>query len=369
MGFSLGGHTLTHDSPPLFVAEIGTSHGGDMEKARELIHAAKESGADYAKFQYVIADEIIHPNTGMVDLPGGPTPLYEVFASLERPPHFYQELKEHCARHGIGFLCTPFGINSARALFGIGLDGMKIASPELNHLPLLKEVDSYGIPVILSTGVSRLADIEEAFDTLSKPPLLLHCITSYPAPEEEYNTALIHTLSKIFGCLTGISDHSLHPYLVPALAALYGAKLIEKHITLSHDTSGLDDPIALEPAQFGLMTARTLELWSMQKNPAIQILKSEFGAERIARVSGDGIKRLSESERDNYGRTNRSVHALTAIEKGQILTRDNTAVLRTEKVLTPGISPKYLDLILGAKAVKTIGAGEGIRFSDLISID
>ncbi len=136
------------------IAEAGTSHGGDLKKGKELVHAAAESGADCIKFQLVYADEIIHPKTGTVPLPGGDVPLYETFRKLEQPPEFYASLRETAGNAGIGFLCTPFGIQSARILRELGVEMLKIASPELNYVPLLEEIAGCGMPIILSTGVS-----------------------------------------------------------------------------------------------------------------------------------------------------------------------------------------------------------------------
>ena len=363
----LGRYLLQDESGPLFIGEIGTAHGGNINKAYELIDALKESGAHFAKFQHVIADEIIHPKTGLVSLPGGDTPLYSVFKSLEKGPDFFADLKEYCQKKDISFLCTPFGPKSASDLRRIGVDAVKVASPELNHFQLLKQLDSYGLPLILSTGVSMLSDIEHALAVLSKKPVLLHCITSYPAPEEEYNIRLVQLLSGIFGCFTGISDHSKHPYLVPALAALYGGKIIEKHITLRNSDKGLDDAIALTPERFREMVDTVDAVMESGFQIGLEQMETEFGAGRIRAVLGDGVKKLAGSEIGNYGRTNRSVHALFAIKKGDTITADNIAVLRTEKKLRPGLPPDFIDFITGSTAVRDIREGEGIVLEDILS--
>ncbi|MFW5796310.1 MAG: N-acetylneuraminate synthase family protein, partial [Alkalispirochaeta sp.] len=198
----------------------------------ELISAAKSAGADTAKFQLVRADEILHPLSGSVDLPGGSLPLYERFRELERDISFYQHIQETCTQEGIRFLCTPFGIESARMLRTLGVDEYKVASPELNHHPLLREISGYSKPIILSTGVARIRDIGETLDLLESlnvhvPIQLLHCVTSYPAREEEYNIRVLPAMRRIFGFPVGISDHSIDPILVPVLAAIYGAVTIE----------------------------------------------------------------------------------------------------------------------------------------------
>lgn len=356
------------------IAEAGTAHGGDPRKADDLIHAAAEAGADCVKFQLVIADEIIHPKTGFVPLPGGKIPLYERFKSLEQPPEFYGALKEHAEKSGIRFLCTPFGIQSARILRNLGVDMLKIASPEVNHVPLLTEAAAYGLPIILSTGVSTLGDIDEALRVLrSAAPgktradcTLLHCITAYPAPEEEYNLRCIPNLAAVFGVPAGVSDHSLDPVLVPALSVTLGASVIEKHICLSRDTEGLDDPIALPPDQFTEMVRRVRRTEEAPHKEQEE-LRLEYGPERINAVLGDGVKGLSPSERANYGLSNRSVHALTDLPAGAVLSPKNTAILRTEKTLTPGLHPRYYSVILGKRLVRPVESGEGITWEDLLS--
>ncbi len=353
------------------IAEIGTSHGGDPVKADELIAAAAGSGADCAKFQAVYADEIIHPATGEVSLPGGSVRLYDRFKKLERPVEFYADLKERTEKYGIRFLCTPFGLRSARMLRSLGVAALKIASPELNHVPLLREVAQYGLSIYLSAGVSLLADIEEAIAELGSVPItLLHCVTSYPAPPEEYNLRVLPGLNRLFGVPVGVSDHTLDPVLVPVLALSQGASVIEKHITLSRESNGLDDPVALEPADFSRMTVavRSAETSMAAAGPekVVSEIEEVFGAAAVSAVLGTGIKSLAASELTNYGRTNRSLHAVTELGAGKCLEFADVAVLRTERVLTPGLHPRHLPEILGKRLTRDVGAGEGIGWADLL---
>ncbi len=356
--------------PCLIVAELGTGHGGNLDRAFELIDAAAKAGADCAKFQLVIADEILHPNTGLVDLPGGPVSLFERFQELERDEDFYRKIKDHTESRGIGFLCSPFGIRSARILRSLGCEALKIASPELNHLPLLEEVSSYNLPLILSTGVSTLGDIKRALAIAGGAVTLLHCITQYPAPEEEYNLRLIPNLSAIFDVPVGISDHSLDPELIPAASVSLGARIVEKHFALSTDSGGLDDPIALTPELFSKMVGAIRKAETLRNEEgtqaAIQWLSRRFGEGRVKRVLGSGKKELAPSERNIYGRSNRSLHALDTIQKGQIITERDVALLRTEKNLRPGLPPEYLNLVLGKRALRAIPAGQGVVWEDLL---
>ncbi len=395
----------------LVIAEIGTSHGGSLEKAYALIDEASDSGADIIKFQWVYADEILHPETGFVELPGGKIRLYDRFKELEVPSDFFASCLEYTHKKGLLFACSPFGLKSLEELVSIKPDAIKIASPEVNHIPLLKACAKYygKIPLILSSGVSKLGDIEKAIDILTGefenpysvpkeinvrgknlPPLtLLHCITSYPAPENEYNVRAVETLSRIFGVPTGISDHSLDPVLVPVLTVSMGGRMIEKHITLSKKTDGLDDPVALEGEQFAQMchavsqSCVVLERYRKDMiasglgesftpgfNPGVEeILRQmsdEYGKEKVLSVLGSGVKRLAKSERANYGRTNRSLHYLKAMKKGEAVHAEDVSVLRTEKILTPGIQPDFLDTISGGILKRDVSSGAGVLLEDFI---
>jgi len=355
---SLGNHLIGGGNPVFIIAEIGTSHDGDLKKAEELIIAASEAGVDCVKFQYVIAKEIIHPKTGKVLLPGGEIPLYEKFLNLERPIEFYLKLKQITEKNNLYFLCTPFGIESAENLKKIGVESFKIASPELNHYPLLKKVKDY--PVILSTGVSTLSDIEKSLSLVSNQVALLHCITSYPAPETEYNLKLIPAMSTIFGAPTGISDHSKDPLLVPMLATALGGSIIEKHITLSKNGEGLDDPIAINPEELTMMCSKVREIEKKEYSNSLEDLYDMFGKNRVEETIGTGRKHLAPAEIDNYRTTNRSIMAISDIKQGEKFTEKNTALLRSEKGLTPGLSPEFYPLFLKRNATRKIKSGDGI---------
>jgi len=351
------------------VAELGTGHNGDINRAKELVCAAKEAGADCVKTQIVIAGEILHPASGEVPLPQGKIRLFEAFKRLEVPPDFYFELKEFAESRKILFAASPFGARSAEILFRLKPAFVKIASPELNYVQLLRKTAAAGFPVALSCGVSKLADIEAALACFkSYPPeriCLLHCVTAYPAPEEDYNLLLIRNLKNIFGVPAGVSDHSLDPLLVPLLSLAAGASMIEKHFCLSRAGGGLDDPVALPPEDFALMCRELRRAQGMGSAAVMDYVRQEYGEEKVKAVPGDGVKRLAPAESGNYGRTNRSVHALTGIKAGEIFTEENLAVLRTEKVLRPGLPPCFYEKILGRPARRNISAGEGVEWEDI----
>jgi sialic acid synthase SpsE len=352
---------------PLIIAELGTAHNADIIKAREMVCASSETGADCVKFQMVFADEILHPNTGEVTLPGGKIRLYDRFKALETPLEFYAQIKEFVESKGLLFLCTPFGMKSAALLRKLQPKIVKIASPELNYTGLLEEIANWGLPVLLSSGVSRLSDIENAVEIL-KPVsrlFLLHCVTSYPAPETDYNLKVLPNLAAVFGVSVGVSDHSADPELVPALSVSMGAAVIEKHFCLSRTDPGLDDPIALPPDEFSQMVRAVRRASEIGSQETLAFYSRERGEELVRQILGSGVKELAPSEKANYRRTNRSIHALRDIQKGEILEKGDYAVLRTEKILRPGLEPCWGKIIEGRAARDFIPAGEGIRFEDV----
>jgi sialic acid synthase SpsE len=376
----------------LVIAELGTSHGGDPARARELIDAAAGAGADCVKFQMVYADEILHPNTGEVALPGGKIRLYDRFRQLEVTADFFANLKDYVEKQGLLFLCTPFGPRSAGELRALNPELVKIASPELNYTALLREIASWKLPVLLSSGVSKLGDIEGALELLGAVPApaaetpaavvpaqspavpaenpggaicLLHCVTAYPAPEADYNLRLLSSLNAVFGLPVGLSDHSLDPELAPALGVSQGAAVIEKHFCLSRDDPGLDDPIALPPPLFARMVRAVRRASAAGPEETLAAYSRDRGAAAVRAVLGTGVKSLAPSEQANYTRTNRSLHALRDIQAGEILAPGDFAALRTEKNLRPGLPPSWEEKIPGRTVRRPIPAGEGIRFEDI----
>jgi sialic acid synthase SpsE len=362
----------------LIIAELGTSHGADIIKAKELSAAAAEAGADCVKFQIVYADEILHPHTGDVILPGGTIRLYDRFKQLEAGPEFFAEMKAYVESRGLIFLCTPFGLRSAGELRALNPKVVKIASPELNYTGLLQELGSWGLPILLSSGVSKLGDIEGALETIKEAApeqvpadrwnetiCLLHCVTAYPAPETDYKLRVLSSLNAVFGVPVGVSDHSLDPELVPVLGVTQGAAVIEKHFCLSRRDSGLDDTIALPPDLFAQMTSAVRQASRAGPEETLAAYSRDRGAPLIEAILGSGIKALAPSERANYERTNRSLHALRELHAGETLGPGDFAALRTEKNLRPGLPPSWEVKIRGRKVRNHIPAGEGIRFEDI----
>ncbi len=360
------------------VAEIGTSHQGNLQNAYSLIDEAVNSGADCVKFQWVYADEILHPKTGFVELPTGKISLYDRFKQLEVSPDFFNKVKEYVHSRGKHFMCSPFGEKSLNELFALKPDYIKIASPELNHTPLLEQLISLEmtqkkenrVPIILSSGVSTIDDIVRALKILS--PLvqenlvsLLHCVTSYPAPVEDYNLSILSKYISDFKIPVGVSDHSIDAIIIPVLSTAFGGTIIEKHITLNKNTDGLDDPVALDPTEFLQMVNEVRKAEALDKEGIIASLIGSFGEKLIHSVIGNGLKELAPSEKHNYGRTNRSIHFVRAMKKGETITQNDIGVLRTEKVLSVGIEPHYLKDILHKTLAIDVEDGEGLQWEHL----
>jgi sialic acid synthase SpsE len=352
--------------PCFIIAELGTGHTRDMDHALRLVRAAADCGADCVKVQIVFADEILHPLSGKVKLPTGEVSLYAHFKTCERDLAYYRRIKEYAEALGLVFLCSVFGKKSLDLAGRLGVCMVKVASPELNHFPLLTEIARRGIPAVLSSGVSTLEDIIKALAVIPRNVSILHCITSYPAPENEYNLRVIPRLKERFRLPVGVSDHSLDPVLVPLLAAACGADIIEKHVTLSKQGGALDDPIALDADEFGRMVRGVREAEAEAPGRVLERAARQYGKERVAAVLGDGIKKLAPSEENNYYTTRRSIIALRPIPKNTPITEQNTALLRSEKNLVPGLGPEFLPSIYGRTAGRHIPSGKGITWDDLV---
>ena len=281
------------------IAEMGLSHGGSFEKACELALAAKNSGADSVKTQIIFAKELFHPAVEKIHFPSGEKSLYDFFSDFECDFDFFFRLEDYCRQIGIDFSASIFGSESWGFLQRINPPYCKIAAPELNHFPLLDEIAKLPeMPVFLSTGLSKLQDVEMALDRLpsEQKKVLLHCVVAYPAKEENYNLRLVKTLREIFGLPTGLSDHSLHPYLLPALAVTQGAVVIEKHFCLSKNGGGPDDAMALEPTEFRSMVDKIRWAEKASEDEVAESLSREFGCDRVEAILGSGKKVLSPDE-------------------------------------------------------------------------
>ncbi|MBL8992706.1 MAG: N-acetylneuraminate synthase family protein [Spirochaetia bacterium] len=385
-----------HAKEELFlIAEAGTNHNGSLDTAKAMVDAASAAGAAAIKFQYVIASEILHPKTGLVSLPGGSIPLFERFRELECPVSFYRDLKDYADRKKILFLCTPFGPKSAEELGRMGVAAFKIASPEVTYFSLLGRVAEFRRPLLLSTGVTELADLRQvrnylkAFPELENNFTFLHCITQYPAPEHEYNLLLLLSLPHLLNLKVpvGLSDHTLDAFFIPKVAYTISRLanrplILEKHLTLDKKGTGLDDPIAIDQNELSQLVSQVKQLsrtiqpqksceeeWRQEMKEgvleSVTRLLPEYSRERIASALGDGVKALAPSEAGNYLTTRRSLRAIRDISKDERLDDTNSGYLRSEKNLSPGIFPVPEGLPKGTVARTLIKDGEAITLDKL----
>ncbi len=320
----------------LIIAEAGVNHNGDISIAHKLIDAAVNAGADIIKFQTFKAT-----NLASLSAPKAPYQILftedresqqKMLKNLELTEESYYELKKHCEEANIEFLTTAFDLDSLSFINKLNLKRFKIPSGEITNYPYLKKIGSLRLPIILSTGMSKLGEIRDAINVLvefgtSKNDLtILHCTTEYPAPFKEVNLNAMRTIKKTFGTNIGYSDHTEGIEVAIAAVAL-GAKVIEKHITLDNKMKGPDHKTSLEPNIFKEMVK------------CIRNIEISFG---------DGIKKPSESEIKNLAIVRKSVVAKEYIKKGELFTEEN---LTTKRPGT-GIDPMNWNKIIGTLSSK-----------------
>jgi N,N'-diacetyllegionaminate synthase len=326
------------------IAEAGVNHDGSLEKAFQLVRAARASGADIVKFQHFRTDEIVAQDASTAAYQSTNTGLakqHDLLRDLEIDLDGFARIAALCSEEGIGFLCTAFDVTSATELVALGMPAMKIPSGELTNLPMLRSYASFGLPVWLSTGMGTEAEVVEAVETLenagARDITIMHCTSLYPAPPETLNLSAIATLARRFECPVGFSDHSLDDHATIAAVAL-GATLIEKHFTLDCTAPGPDHRASLEPAAFSAMVRRIRD---------------------IALMKGDGIKRPHPLELNTASVARRSWHATLDLPAGHILRAGDVALKRPATGLAPSVDPLGRQLLVG------VAAGTSLRASDL----
>lgn len=379
------------------IAEAGTNHNGDFDKAKQFVDIAVNAGCSAIKFQHVYANEILHPNTGDVKLPGGVVPLFQKFKSLEQTKDFFKRLMEYCQEKKILFLCTPFGFKSLTELKEIGVEAYKIASPESNYAYLNQKVIACKKDVFISTGVCTEKDVLDIICEYQDQVnyVLLHCVTQYPANENEYNLlTLFKYKSLVKNRLIGVSDHTLDPFFIPMLAnylsmGLQKTLILEKHITLNPKAQGLDDPIGITATDLNNLVQSLDEqtnTWIKQdlKFPAnifkldeaafnefkVNLAKDissklNFNYDRVLVCLNNGHKVLTSHEEKIYATTNRSLRAIKDINQGDVIDHHNSQYLRSELNLKPGLNSSYNILSNKIWAKEDIKNGEGITLDKL----
>lgn len=331
--------------PTLIIAEAGVNHNGCMETAKKLIDVAAEVGADLIKFQTFSADRLVTRTAKKTDYQNQATDEREsqhsMLHKLELTREMHDELIKHCRQSGIKFFSTGFDLQSIDLLVELGLEQFKIPSGEITNLPYLRHIGRYGKPIILSTGMANLGEIEAALEVLEETGTLrdqitvLHCNTEYPTPIEDVNLRAMVSIRNALGVNVGYSDHTLG-LEIPVAAVAMGATVIEKHFTLDRTTHGPDHQSSLEPRELKAMVS------------AIR---------NIEKAMGDGIKRPSVSELKNKSIIRKSIVANKFIKKGERFSEENLTVKRPGL----GLSPMRWDEIIGKLSFRNFQPDELIE--------
>lgn len=345
--FSIGGRQVGGGAPCLIIAEAGVNHNGDLRLALELVRAAAKAGADAVKFQSFRASELVTAgarkaayqasNTGADD---GQLAMLQ---ALELAEDHHRKLMDEAARNGIAFLSTPFDWPSVEMLHRLDVPAFKLGSGELTNTPLLARIASLGRPLILSSGMGDLDEVEAAAACIrangDPPTAWLHCVTSYPAPVEQSNLRAIDSLRLALGGPVGMSDHS--PGLTITLAAVArGAQVIEKHLTLDRSLPGPDHLASIEPGDFAELVRQ------------VRLVESALG---------DGVKRPAPCEREIALVARRSLVAARDLPAGHVLTAGDLGVKRPGEGIPP---PRFAELV-GRRLALPLRADQLVAWSDL----
>lgn len=322
---TIGSIPVGANYPVFIIAEIGTNYGGSLHRAKELIDACAKAGANAVKFQSWTANQLHNVKDVASDGKLTDAKIIPLLEKYQIPIDWHAELLAYCKALDIHFLSTPFDVAQARMLRDIGVSAIKISSSDLVYDELLEEVSTYSLPILLSVGMANLGEIEHALECLGaarERTVLLHCIAAYPPVFEDANLRAINTLANAFGLSIGLSDHFPgHELVLPSIAL--GACVIEKHVTFSRD----DDT----PDSFFALTIEELEL-------LVQAVR------RLESAMGDGRKRCMPSEIGGLEGGRRCVFAARDLKEGDVLTRDDLAVVRPN---IGEIKPRHLMMIIG----------------------
>lgn len=367
----IGKYSIGDDCKTFIIAEAGSNHNRNLNQAKKLIEIAAEAGADAIKFQLFKARELYSKECGFINTSIGDIDLFDTLIRMELPISWLTILKRHAQKCGILFFCSPFSEKTAQKLHEVNIEAFKIASSELNHLPLLEFISKFKKPMILSCGLAKLADIEEALDTCrnvgNEKLVLLHCVSSYPASHSRCNLNIIKLLKMTFGIPVGFSDHTTSPFIAPSVAVAVGADVIEKHFTINKRKAGLDHYFALEPIELKQMIKTIREVERIKVNERLSVVKKKLGSSLVEKVLGNFQKKLTHSEQELYYFDRRSIRVIRDIRKGEKLKKSNIAILRSERNLNPGIHPRYWNLVLGKRANKMVPAEKELSWKDILN--
>ena len=341
----IGERLIGKDSPCYIVAEMSGNHQGGIEKAKEIIRQAKRSGADAVKIQVYRPDTItLDCDNDDFSIPAG-SPWehyknsYNLYQCAHTPWEWIPELVATANEQGVDIFGSVFDETSVDFMEALDTVAYKFAAPEINDIPLLRKVAQTGKPVILSTGLSELSDLELALKTLyqhgCEQIVLLKCTSAYPAPVDEANLKTIPSLEQIFGCPAGLSDHTIG-IGVPIAAVALGATMIEKHFMLNDGVETVDSFFSLTPSQFSEMST------------AVRQVEAALGHVEYG-ITAEAKKNIS---------ARRSLYVSASIRKGELISAENVKSVRPGY----GLAPKYFDQILGRKARKNMSIGDPLSW-------
>ncbi len=333
--FSIAGRSIGRDDAPYLIAEAGVNHNGDPALALQLVDAAADAGADAVKFQTFRATSLATasaPQAAYQQERAAASSQVEMLRRLELPADALRAAFARAADRGIAAFSTPFDLGSAALLMELGVPALKVGSGDLTNLLLLRAVAAAGNPVILSTGMATIDEVDAAVAAIragGDPPLaLLHCLSAYPAPPPETNLRAIRALRARYGVEVGFSDHTTG-MAAPIAAVALGAVIIEKHLTLDRDLPGPDHAASMEPHELAALAAALNEAHA---------------------ALGDGQKRPQPSEEDARRVARRSLVAARDLAAGTVLTAADLDAKRP----ADGISPLLLDAVIGRRLVRDL---------------
>ncbi len=333
--------------PPCIIAEIGSNHNGDMDLCHRLIDAAADAGAHAVKFQSwseasLIADEEYARNTQYSDKKRHFGTLREMVRAYQFTAEQHREAKKHCDARGIAFCSTPFCNEEVDLLEGLDVPFFKIASMDIVHMPLLRYVARKGRPVVISTGMATLAEIEQAVETVraegNSQIVLLHCVSIYPPDYGTIHLRNMATLERAFEVPVGFSDHTLGT-AVPLAAIAVGACVIEKHFTLDREMAGWDHAISANPAELKTIIEEGQNIW---------------------KALGSNQRRVNDAEMEKRKKFRRSLVARRSLQKGTVLKEADL----TAKRPGTGISPNELNYVVGRRLASTLSEDQVLRWGD-----
>ncbi len=324
---------IGNEYPTYIIAEAGLNHDGDVEQAKELVSKAMSAGADMVKFQIFLAEELCSRSSKN----------YDLFSSLELSEESWREIAKYAREVGIEFSASVFGNRSADLLDEVGGNCFKIASGDLTYDQLLNYVAKKGKPIILSTGMAYMGEVERAINIIREEKenqiALLHCVSNYPTAVDDVNLRAISTLSSTFNLPVGFSDHTIGN-LIPTVAIAMGASIIEKHFTLSHNLPGPDHKLSMTPVEFR-------EMVSTIRN--------------VEAAMGDGLKRPIEKEMPARLSSRRSLTAANNIDENEVITAKSIKIARPGT----GLGPELLDIIIGRSSKRKIPIETPIVWEDI----